>query len=99
LEAQAQGLPLKILDINADEARGLYGADFVLERGVSRCKTTACFRLRYSPSDKDVLPGALAGRLRNRASNVAVTDCTAQIFRNVIVRNLHCKTIRWFQLE
>jgi hypothetical protein len=29
LAAQAQGLPLKILDINADKARDPYGADFV----------------------------------------------------------------------
>jgi hypothetical protein len=28
LAAQAQGLPLKILDINADEARDLYGGGF-----------------------------------------------------------------------
>jgi hypothetical protein len=30
--AQAQGLPLKILDINTDEARDLYGADLALVR-------------------------------------------------------------------
>jgi hypothetical protein len=39
------------------------------------------------------------GRLRNRTSGVDRYRLHRTNFGNDIVRNLHCKTVRWFQLE